>query len=83
MRRGEGNRSDWSSPSGHILTFRFSPWFFAFSSSFSESPDELPDYPLFISIGDWLDSIKMCQYKNNFLAAGYTTLDSISTMSIE
>lgn len=56
---------------------------FVFASSFSESPDELPDYPLFISIGDWLDSIKMCQYKNNFLAAGYTTLDSISTMSIE
>ncbi|CAF99725.1 unnamed protein product, partial [Tetraodon nigroviridis] len=52
-------------------------------SSFCESPDELPDYPLFISIGDWLDSIKMCQYKNNFLAAGYTTLDSISTMSID
>lgn len=43
----------------------------------------MPDYPLFISIGDWLDSIKMSQYKNNFLAAGYTTLDSISTMSIE
>ncbi|XP_056881618.1 ephrin type-A receptor 6-like [Takifugu flavidus] len=51
--------------------------------SFSESPDDLPDYPLFISIGDWLDSIKMCQYKNNFLAAGYTTLDSISTMSMD
>lgn len=43
----------------------------------------MPDYPLFISIGDWLDSIKMSQYKNNFLAAGYTTLDSISTMGIE
>uniref|UniRef100_A0A8C1GFA1 receptor protein-tyrosine kinase n=1 Tax=Cyprinus carpio TaxID=7962 RepID=A0A8C1GFA1_CYPCA len=40
-------------------------------------------YPLFISIGDWLDSIKMSQYKNNFIAAGYTTLDSISTMTIE
>uniref|UniRef100_A0A8C5F098 receptor protein-tyrosine kinase n=1 Tax=Gouania willdenowi TaxID=441366 RepID=A0A8C5F098_GOUWI len=45
--------------------------------------NDLPDYPLFISIGDWLDSIKMSQYKNNFLAGGYTTLDSISTMSIE
>uniref|UniRef100_A0A8C1G919 receptor protein-tyrosine kinase n=1 Tax=Cyprinus carpio TaxID=7962 RepID=A0A8C1G919_CYPCA len=41
------------------------------------------NYPLFISIGDWLDSIKMSQYKNNFIAAGYTTLDSISTMTIE
>eukprot|EP00064_Thunnus_orientalis_P015446 superscaffoldBa00002862_g15498 len=51
--------------------------------SFPESPEDMPDYPLFISIGDWLDSIKMSQYKNNFLAAGYTTLDSISTMSID
>ncbi|MEQ2203718.1 Ephrin type-A receptor 6 [Xenoophorus captivus] len=49
----------------------------------SNSPEEMPDYPLFISIGDWLDSIKMSQYKSNFLAAGYTTLDSITTMSIE
>lgn len=52
-------------------------------NSFPESPEDMPDYPLFISIGDWLDSIKMSQYKNNFIAAGYTTLDSISTMSIE
>uniref|UniRef100_A0A8C2HST0 receptor protein-tyrosine kinase n=2 Tax=Cyprinus carpio TaxID=7962 RepID=A0A8C2HST0_CYPCA len=51
--------------------------------TFPESPEDMPDYPLFISIGDWLDSIKMSQYKNNFIAAGYTTLDSISTMSIE
>lgn len=69
---------------GPSLPSRFPPpRYFASASSFSESPDDLPDYPLFISIGDWLDSIKMCQYKNNFLAAGYTTLDSISTMSIE
>ncbi|XP_070410919.1 ephrin type-A receptor 6 isoform X6 [Nothobranchius furzeri] len=51
--------------------------------SFPDSPEDMPDYPLFISIGDWLDSIKMSQYKSNFLAAGYTTLDSISTMSID
>ncbi|XP_039651090.1 ephrin type-A receptor 6-like isoform X2 [Perca fluviatilis] len=51
--------------------------------SYPDSPEDMPDYPLFISIGDWLDSIKMSQYKNNFLAAGYTTLDSISTMSID
>uniref|UniRef100_A0A8C1WJN0 Ephrin type-A receptor 6 n=1 Tax=Cyprinus carpio TaxID=7962 RepID=A0A8C1WJN0_CYPCA len=53
------------------------------SSLFPESPEDMPDYPLFISIGDWLDSIKMSQYKNNFIAAGYTTLDSISTMTID
>ncbi|KAK1802962.1 hypothetical protein P4O66_021499 [Electrophorus voltai] len=51
--------------------------------SLPESPDDMPEYPLFISIGDWLDSIKMSQYKNNFLAAGYTTLDSVSSMSID
>ncbi|KAI5089905.1 ephrin type-A receptor 6 isoform X2 [Silurus meridionalis] len=51
--------------------------------SLPESPEDLPDYPLFISIGDWLDSIKMSQYKSNFIAAGYTTLDSISSMSID
>ncbi|XP_078103124.1 ephrin type-A receptor 6-like isoform X1 [Sander vitreus] len=51
--------------------------------SYPDSPEDMPDYPLFISIGDWLDSIKMSQYKNNFLAAGYTTLDSITTMSID
>ncbi|KAL1021661.1 hypothetical protein UPYG_G00016260, partial [Umbra pygmaea] len=51
--------------------------------SFPESPEGMPDYPLFISIGDWLDSIKMSQYKKNFLAAGFTTLDSVSTMTLE
>ncbi|XP_051918414.1 ephrin type-A receptor 6-like isoform X1 [Hippocampus zosterae] len=55
----------------------------ALLSDFPDSPDAMPDYPLFISVGDWLDSIKMSQYKNNFIAAGYTTLDSISTMSAD
>ncbi|XP_039770414.1 ephrin type-A receptor 6 isoform X4 [Ornithorhynchus anatinus] len=48
-----------------------------------DSPGEVPDYPLFVSVGDWLDSIKMGQYKNNFMAAGFTTLDLISRMSID
>nr|XP_006637988.2 PREDICTED: ephrin type-A receptor 6 isoform X2 [Lepisosteus oculatus] len=48
-----------------------------------ESPGDVPEYPLFISIGDWLDSIKMSQYKNNFMAAGFTTLDSVTRMSID
>ncbi|XP_061647487.1 ephrin type-A receptor 6 isoform X1 [Phyllopteryx taeniolatus] len=51
--------------------------------SLPESPGEEMDYPLFISIGDWLDSIKMSQYKSNFMAAGYNTLDSVARMSIE
>ncbi|XP_039673331.1 ephrin type-A receptor 6 isoform X2 [Perca fluviatilis] len=51
--------------------------------SLPESPGEEMDYPMFISIGDWLDSIKMTQYKSNFMAAGYDTLDSVARMSIE
>ncbi|XP_028991929.1 ephrin type-A receptor 6-like isoform X1 [Betta splendens] len=51
--------------------------------SLPESPGEDMDYPMFISIGDWLDSIKMSQYKSNFMAAGYNTLDSVARMSIE
>ncbi|KAM4609026.1 ephrin type-A receptor 6-like [Polymixia lowei] len=51
--------------------------------SLPESPGEVMDYPMFISIGDWLDSIKMSQYKSNFMAAGFNTLDSVARMSIE
>ena len=51
--------------------------------SLPESPGEEMDYPMFISIGDWLDSIKMSQYKSNFMAGGYNTLDSVARMSIE
>lgn len=51
--------------------------------SLPESPGEEMDYPVFISIGDWLDSIKMSQYKSNFMAASYNTLDSVARMSIE
>lgn len=48
-----------------------------------DSPGEVPEYPLFVSVSDWLDSIKMGQYKNNFMAAGFTTLDMVSRMNIE
>lgn len=54
-----------------------------FIFSLPESPGEEMDYPMFISISDWLDSIKMSQYKSNFMAAGYNTLDSVARMSIE
>ncbi|XP_060028080.1 ephrin type-A receptor 6 isoform X2 [Erinaceus europaeus] len=48
-----------------------------------ESPGEVPEYPLFVTVGDWLDSIKMGQYKSNFVASGFTTFDLISRMSID
>ncbi|XP_053164744.1 ephrin type-A receptor 6 isoform X11 [Hemicordylus capensis] len=48
-----------------------------------DSPGEVPEYPFYVSVSDWLDSIKMGQYKNNFMAAGYTTMDLVSRMSID
>ncbi|XP_078245953.1 ephrin type-A receptor 6 isoform X3 [Pogona vitticeps] len=48
-----------------------------------DSPGELPEYPFYVSVSDWLDSIKMGQYKTNFIAAGYTTMDLVSRMSID
>ncbi|KAF4089610.1 hypothetical protein AMELA_G00068210 [Ameiurus melas] len=33
------------------------------------------------SVDEWLDAIKMCQYKDNFTSAGYVTLDSIIYIS--
>ncbi|KAM6934418.1 ephrin type-A receptor 3 isoform 2-T2 [Xenentodon cancila] len=51
--------------------------------SLPESPGEEIDYPMFISVGEWLDSINMSQYKSNFMAAGFNTLDSVARMNIE
>ncbi|XP_034430487.1 ephrin type-A receptor 6-like isoform X1 [Hippoglossus hippoglossus] len=51
--------------------------------SLPESPGEEMDYPMFISVSDWLDSIKMSQYNSSFMAAGYNSLDSVARMSIE
>ncbi|XP_062830984.1 ephrin type-A receptor 6 isoform X5 [Anolis carolinensis] len=48
-----------------------------------DSPGEIPEYPFFISVSDWLDSIKMGQYRTNFMAAGYTTMDLVSRMNID
>ncbi|XP_029433599.1 ephrin type-A receptor 6 [Rhinatrema bivittatum] len=48
-----------------------------------ESPGDVPEYPVFVSVTDWLDSIKMGQYTTNFLAMGFTSLDLVSRMSID
>ncbi|XP_075450156.1 ephrin type-A receptor 6 isoform X4 [Ascaphus truei] len=48
-----------------------------------ESPGEVPEYHFLVSVGEWLESIKMGQYANNFMAAGFTTLDMVSRMSID
>ncbi|KAJ8008948.1 hypothetical protein DPEC_G00083710 [Dallia pectoralis] len=42
-----------------------------------------PDFTTFRSVGEWLDAIKMERYRDNFTAAGYSSLESVARMSIE
>ncbi|XP_068198127.1 ephrin type-A receptor 7 isoform X4 [Antennarius striatus] len=42
-----------------------------------------PDFTAFCSVGDWLEAIKMDRYRDNFTAAGYSSLESVARMSIE
>ncbi|KAI1897423.1 hypothetical protein AGOR_G00083140 [Albula goreensis] len=42
-----------------------------------------PDFTTFRSVGDWLEAIKMDRYKDNFTAAGYSSLESVARMTIE
>uniref|UniRef100_A0A7N6BGT2 Ephrin type-A receptor 7 n=1 Tax=Anabas testudineus TaxID=64144 RepID=A0A7N6BGT2_ANATE len=42
-----------------------------------------PDFTTFRSVGEWLEAIKMERYRDNFTAAGYSSLESVARMSIE
>ncbi|XP_034060386.1 ephrin type-A receptor 7 isoform X2 [Gymnodraco acuticeps] len=42
-----------------------------------------PDFTAFRSVGEWLEAIKMERYRDNFTAAGYSSLESVARMSID
>lgn len=42
-----------------------------------------PEFSAVVSVGDWLQAIKMDRYKDNFTAAGYTTLEAVVHMNQE
>ncbi|XP_036398786.1 ephrin type-A receptor 7-like isoform X1 [Megalops cyprinoides] len=42
-----------------------------------------PDFTTFRSVEDWLEAIKMERYKDSFAAAGFTSLDSVASMTAE
>ena len=42
-----------------------------------------PEFSAMVSVGDWLQAIKMDRYKDNFTAAGYTTLEAVVHMNQE
>ncbi|NXN15908.1 EPHB2 protein, partial [Indicator maculatus] len=43
----------------------------------------VPDYSSFHTVDEWLDAIKMSQYKESFASAGFTTFDIVSQMTVE
>lgn len=42
-----------------------------------------PDFSSFNSVDEWLDAIKMGQYKENFANEGFTSFDAVSQMTME
>ncbi|XP_076872510.1 LOW QUALITY PROTEIN: ephrin type-A receptor 7 [Brachyhypopomus gauderio] len=42
-----------------------------------------PDFASFCSVGEWLEAIKMERYKENFTAAGFSSLEAVARMTIE
>lgn len=43
----------------------------------------IPDFSSFSTVDEWLDAIKMGQYKDNFSNADFTTFDVVSQMTME
>ncbi|XP_073512125.1 ephrin type-B receptor 2 isoform X2 [Phyllobates terribilis] len=43
----------------------------------------VPDYTSFNTVDEWLDAIKMGQYKESFTGAGFTSFDVVSQMIME
>ncbi|XP_051895605.1 ephrin type-B receptor 2 [Pristis pectinata] len=43
----------------------------------------VPDFSSFSTVGDWLEAIKMGQYKDNFLNEGFTSFEFVSQMTAE
>lgn len=42
-----------------------------------------PDFSSFTTVDEWLDAIKMGQYKENFANEGFTSFDVVSQMAME
>ncbi|KAL0181041.1 hypothetical protein M9458_023447, partial [Cirrhinus mrigala] len=42
----------------------------------------VPDFSSFNTVDDWLDAIKMGQYKDNFANGNFTSFDLVSQMTM-
>ncbi|MEQ2199689.1 Ephrin type-B receptor 2 [Xenoophorus captivus] len=43
----------------------------------------IPDFSTFSTVDEWLDAIKMGQYKENFASSDFSTFDVVSQMTME
>ncbi|XP_054022150.1 ephrin type-B receptor 1 [Dryobates pubescens] len=43
----------------------------------------IPDFTAFTSVDDWLSAVKMSQYRDSFLAAGFTSLQLVAQITAE
>ncbi|MED6270974.1 Ephrin type-B receptor 2 [Characodon lateralis] len=43
----------------------------------------IPDFSTFSTVDEWLDAIKMGQYKENFASSDFSTFDVVSQMTMD
>ena len=64
-----------------LQLFIHQPFFFFFNRQFEPLCPEAPDMLQFKSIEEWLASLKLSRYVDNFQQAGVTTLDAVTRLS--
>lgn len=66
----------------HRLSF-FSFFFLSTSVHLPLLDRSTPDFSSFSTVDEWLDAIKMSQYKENFANEDFTSFDVVSQMTME
>lgn len=73
-------------PNPHLPTAPLSPSVSPFLTLSVHLPlldRSIPDFSSFSTVDEWLDAIKMGQYKENFANADFSTFDVVSQMTME
>lgn len=56
---------------------------FVFSSTCNPLAPDAPDMTQFTSVEEWLDSLKMSRYLENFERAGVTNMESVVRLTVK
>lgn len=65
------------------LCFQWIPLVSPFSVHLPLLDRSIPDFSSFSTVDEWLDAIKMGQYKDSFANSDFNTFDVVSQMTME